>query len=66
MPSVAIRLRPFFSPADNRLSSLLPPFAAAALAVASRSASGLITTPLPSTDSTSTVAFVHGAGTSAS
>ncbi len=61
-----MRLRPCFSPAASRDFILLPPLTCAAFAVASRSASGLITTPLPSTETTSVVVSVHGAGTRAS
>jgi hypothetical protein len=63
---VAVRWRPGFSPAAGRLRIALPRLAAAAFAVASRSASGLVTAPLPSTVSTGLVASVHGSGTDAS
>jgi hypothetical protein len=54
-------LRPFFSPADSRVASLL--FAdAAALAVAGRSASGSMTMPLASAVSTSSTSWPAGAG----
>ncbi len=50
--SSAIRLRPFFSPGDSLVASL-PSAAAAAFAVAGRSAPGSITMPFPSKVSTS-------------
>ena len=62
-PSVAIRLRAGFSPLASRVRYGPGPLASAAFRVASRSASGRITTPLPSTDTTSTVASGHGWGT---
>src|SRR6266511_3866628 len=62
-PRVAIRLRAGFSPLASRVRYGPGPFASAAFRVASRSASGRITTPLPSTDTTSTVASGHGWGT---
>ena len=51
-PTSAIRFRLRFSPLDSRVASL-PVALAAALAVLGRSASGRITMPLPSADSTS-------------
>src|SRR6266511_4135821 len=59
-PRVAIRLRAGFSPLASRVRYGPGPLASAACRVASRSASGRITTPLPSTDTTSTVASGHG------
>ena len=47
-----MRLRPFFSPGDSLVASL-PSAAAAAFAVAGRSAPGSITMPFPSKVSTS-------------
>ncbi|KUN50385.1 hypothetical protein AQJ43_33070 [Streptomyces avermitilis] len=63
---MAIRFLPCFSPEASRVFIALPPLAAAALAVSSRRASGLIIMPLPSTDKISGVVSVQGAGTRAS
>ena len=52
VPTSAIRFRLRFSPLESRVASFGRVLAAAA-AVAARSASGRITTPLPSQDSTS-------------
>ncbi len=60
-----MRLRPFFSPEASRVLYVLAPFAAAAFAVASRSASGRITMPLPSKVSTSSVPGPAGTGLAA-
>ena len=52
VPTSAMRFRFRFSPLDSRVASFGRVLAAEA-AVAARSASGRITTPLPSQDSTS-------------
>jgi len=56
-----MRLRFGFSPDAKRVRKRLF-FRAAALRVASRSASGRITMPLPSTEITTRTSRVHGAG----
>ena len=60
-PTSAICLRLRFSPLDNRVASLAVA-CPAALAVPGRSASGLITMPLPSTERTSRSSSATGPG----